>query len=459
MAISNKATRETMTVEKSKSLSFSVRVEDRLHASILQVTDTCLFTVRPVSYTLGLDDTDITLGTATVVGNGVRQEGVRTVAPGEDPVFVFSVQAAELNLDPELEYWYDVTYVRNGYSMSIVSGSFVVAANVTNRTGKTTYSDTTQVREIVATVHGENTITVTSSMPMPAKGDSGTGSYMVTNQLASEVGGFVTIPVESITAPHNRPVQVGDVIFSSATPGVLATVTAFSGSSVPAATIVTRQVFSKETLKALLDTKFRQTPVGGSDNWETPEFQWTMNKVDVPLPSGYFHRVGDFVFSHSGPQEASRYKKLLISLVEGVGTSTLTVRTKIVFDLYGDLQSGWEELIDELVPKTRKVNGQALVSDIVLNLGQIEDTAVYSRLTASLKSKLEALPSATSLAQTLNNKAPLSHSHSVGEVNGLNDLLSKKVGSTSVDTVWTGTQAEYDALTSKPFTTLYFIRG
>ena len=101
MVWSNKALRSTFTAEKAHSLAFTVRVEDRMHQNIIQPTDECWFTVRPAAYTQGFNDTDITLGTNAVVGNGVRSDATIT-GTGESTVFRFAVQAAQLNLDPEL---------------------------------------------------------------------------------------------------------------------------------------------------------------------------------------------------------------------------------------------------------------------------------------------------------------------------------------------------------------------
>ena len=76
MAWSNKAARAKFTVEKSHSLSFAVRVEDRLHRSIIQAADTAYFTVRPVKYLVGFNDTDLTVGTSSTKGNGIRVDAV-----------------------------------------------------------------------------------------------------------------------------------------------------------------------------------------------------------------------------------------------------------------------------------------------------------------------------------------------------------------------------------------------
>lgn len=241
MAWSNKATRKRFTAEKSHSLSFAVRVEDKMHKSIIQPTDECWFTVRPVAYEIGFDDTDITLGTASVKGNGIRAEGVRT-GTGEGEVFNVDVQAAALNLDPELEYWYDITYVREGYSIAVSAGEFEVVANVTNRGAKSTHSMAGNTFRFIAGLDGFNLLNVTSSMPMPQRGVPGTSSYVIAPALSTTIGGTVAVGLAALALPAGRPAQVGDIIFSSATPGVLATIVSLTGN--PAvATIATRQIF------------------------------------------------------------------------------------------------------------------------------------------------------------------------------------------------------------------------
>ena len=46
MSWSNTSARTKFSVEKSHSLSFSVRVEDRLHVNVLNEADECWLTVR-----------------------------------------------------------------------------------------------------------------------------------------------------------------------------------------------------------------------------------------------------------------------------------------------------------------------------------------------------------------------------------------------------------------------------
>ena len=459
MALDTKAPRQTMTLEKSKSLSFSLRVEDRMHIDILQATDQALFTIRQGEYSIATTDADVTNGTAATPGTGVQAKGVFSKDPVTgDKLMVFSVQAAALNLDPELEYWYDVSYVRDGYAMSVLTGPCVIAANPANRTGASTFSDATRVQDVIATLDGSNQLTVSATMPLPQKGDPGNGSYLTSLALATNVGSSVTVPLTSITAPNSRSVQIGDVLFSSVTPGVLGTVTAISTTTTPKATVMTRQVFSKEALKALLDTKFRQTPVGGGASWETIDFIWTADQADVPLPEGYEYNVGDFVFSHCGFTMSSRQKKLLISLVTGVNATTLTLQTKIVFDVFMDSTTDWTDLLKDLVPSSRKVNSKTLANDITLTMTDLADTATFVRMTAAERAKLNALPTSTAIATMLAGKADASHSHTIAEVTGLQTALNGKVSSTTTQTIWTGTAAQYAALTldSK---TLYFIKG
>ena len=251
----------------------------------------------------------------------------------------------------------------------------------------------------------------------------------------------MTVPLASITAPNSRPVQIGDVLFSSVTPGVLGTVTAISTTTTPQATVMTRQVFSKEALKALLDTKFRQTPVGGGASWETIDFIWTADQADIPLPEGYEYNVGDFVFSHCGFTMSSRQKKLLISLVTGVNATTLTLQTKIVFDVFMDSTTDWTDLLKDLVPSSRKVNSKTLANDITLTMTDLADTAAYVRMTTAERTKLAGLPTSTAITSMLAGKAETSHNHTIAEVSGLQSALNDKVVSATTRTIWTGTAA------------------
>ncbi len=186
MAWSNQSERIPFYAEKSHSLGFAVRVEDRLHVNIIQPADECLFTVRPVNYTMGVNDLDIVPGSTMTAGNGVRAEATIT-GTGEDTVFLFSVQAAEMNLDPELDYWYDVTYIRDGYSVSVASGEFNVGANPSNQAAQTSYVGTGTVFQLVAGMEGQNLLTVISSMPMPRAGAPGNGSYVIAQALTETV--------------------------------------------------------------------------------------------------------------------------------------------------------------------------------------------------------------------------------------------------------------------------------
>ena len=60
--------------------------------------------------------------------------------------------------------------------------------------------------------------------------------------------------------------------------------------------------------------------------------------------------------------------------------------------------------------------------------------------------------------RTAAGKSASSHTHNMDKVNGLNDALDAKVDSTTIDTIWTGTQAAYDAIATKNSRVLYIIR-
>ena len=210
MVWSNAARRAKFTAEKSHSLSFAVRVEDRLHVNIIQPTDECWFTVRPVEFTTDFDDTDITLGTDTVLGNGIRASAVIT-GTGEATTLEFDIQAAEMNLDPDLDYWYDITYVRDNYSVSVAAGVFKVLANVTNRGASQTAYTTGHVFQVVASVEELRTINLTTSMPMPKKMElRATAPIVGTWALGSRVENSEPAPGE----------YLGWICTTAGTPGV-----------------------------------------------------------------------------------------------------------------------------------------------------------------------------------------------------------------------------------------------
>lgn len=456
MAWSNTATRTRFMVEKSHSLSFAVRVEDRLHENIIQSTDKCWFTVRPTEYEIGVDDTDITVGTATVPGDGISAVGV-IVGTGDTTAFQFTIDAAELNLDPELDYWYDITYVRDGYSLSVAAGEFLVEPNVTNRGAKEVAVTNGNVFEVSASVHGKNILYVTSSMPMPRDGAPGNGSYVIARSLPGAVGSGVTVPLSEISAPQGRSVQVGDVIFSSITRGVLATIQSISTTGTPSAYLVTRQVYGQETLKALLDTELHIVPTSGT-TIETIDQAWTVSKASVPLPPGYEYRVGDMVFSHSAISGYAVTKKMLISLIEGQTTTNLNVRTKVVFPMFLDTQD-IEDLLNDRVPVERTVNSKALDSNIVLTEDDIPAGTTNAKFSAAQSTKLNALPTKAQYDTAMAGKAATTHTHPTSSVDGLDTALAGKVGSTDISEIKVLTQAAYDALATKLSTVLYVIKG
>lgn len=453
MAWSTEAEQIPFRVAKSHSLGFAVRVEDRLHASIIQAADECWFTVRPANYTLGLNDTDIVPGTNLAAGDGVVSAGTIS-GTGEETVFLFAVQGSELNLDPELDWWYDITYVRDGYSVSVAHGEFQVSANVTNRGAQEDFVGDGSAFQLIAGMDGQNLINVSASMPMPQDGEAGTGSYVVTAALTEAVGASVEVDVSTISAPGGRPIQVGDVIFSSTTPGILATVQSIVDTTV---TIMTRQVFSRSALKALLDVAFHTVPTAGT-GLEVIDSTWNINKSSIPLPAGYNYNVGDLVFSHCGISAASANKKLVASIITVVNATTVTVQTKIVFPLVLGADE-IDALLATYVPTSRTINGTALTSNVTLSEDNIPAGTTYGKVTPAQTAKLDALPTAASLAASLAAKAALSHTHEMSAINGLSAALATKVESDgSVLKVLKMTQAAYDAITPVS-TTIYFIEG
>ena len=456
MSLSNTAQRTVWSVEKSHSLHFSVRVEDRLHTNILQPDDLCWFTVRPVEYTTDFDDSDIVNGTDAVEGTGIVEAGA-IVGTGDARRFSFEVQAARLNLDPELDWWYDVTYVRDGYSISVAAGSFRVSQNVTNRGVQEEYSDVAEIFELVAGFDSGNLLTVSSTIPLPMQGEPGLSAYLAASAFAETVGDSVTFPISLVEAPPGFKIEVGTVLFSSVTRGVLGTVAAIDLDAIPPTVeVLTRQNYSLQALKALLDT-VQKTP-GAPPNLETIEFAWAVPKIDVPLPVGYDYRVGDMVFSHSALSGLTLNRKLIISLIESQTATHLNVRTKVVFPMFLG-NSDINDLLATKADASRTVNGQALTSNVLLTEDSIPAGVTNQKFTGTEKTKLSDLYTRVGLDAALAGKANSSHSHTIANVTGLSAALDNKVDSTDVDTITIVTQAAYDAIVTPNARTLYLIRG
>lgn len=457
MAWSNKSARTRFSVEKSHSLSFAVRVEDRLHTNIIQEGDLCWLTVRPVNFVVGQDDDDIIMGTAVTPGNGLKVDAV-LVGEGESAVFSFEVQAAALNLDAELEYWYDITYVRTGYSMSVAAGDFEVAANVTNRGAEQSFVSTGDVFQIVSTIDGRNLLNVTSTLPMPQQGPAGTGSYVVAVALSEVVGNSVEVPVSQINTPSGSAPQVGDVLFSSVTRGALATVDSISWTGTPSVVALTRQNYGLQTLKALLDTVMHDTSVGQEPQVEVVDATWNLLKSRVPLPPGYEYRVGDLVFSHCALYLSAITKKMVISLIEGQTATHLQVRTKVVFPMFLDADD-ISELLAEKADSALQINGHALSANFDLTEDDIGAGANNAKFTNAQKTKLTDLPTKAALDELLLAKAASGHGHAIAGVAGLQEALDSKITSETIDVIWSGTQAQYDAIPAKDNRTQYLIKA
>ena len=81
------------------------------------------------------------------------------------------------------------------------------------------------------------------------------------------------------------------------------------------------------------------------------------------------------------------------------------------------------------------------------------------KFTTADQTKLSALPTNAALTTLLAGKAALAHTHAIADVSGLQTQLDNKPNSSSIDTLWTGTQAQYDTITTKNSRTLYLIQG
>ena len=488
MSWSNTSARTKFSVEKSHSLSFSVRVEDRLHVNVLDEADECWLTVRPGSFKLGQNDNDLDSGSTapSATGVGFKADGIfyeLTPTPEqvgatdsetleimvrESRLFQFAIQAKALDLDPELDWWYDITYVKDNYSMSIAAGEFEVTANPTNRgAALDPFGGVGDVFQLVSTINGRNLLNVTATLPMPQTGPPGTGTYYTTSALSEAVSGSVTVPLASIVVAAGRTLQVGDILFSTATKGVLSVVTNINWTAVPITVeATTLQVYGKDGLNALLDQTFRDTSVGQpfaafANTPPHPTNTWVIQKTDAPIPAGVGlqYHVGDYVMHHAGVTENAVSTVLVISLVTAVGANTLTVRPVVVFPLFLNsyqlqnmLESytqvghtheiadttGLSIALDGKVPTGRRVNGKALSTDVTLSPDDFAaDGQNFKRFSATEKLKLGALPEATALTLSLNGKPD----------------------STDIDTIKVMTLAAYTALSAKDPRTQYLISG
>ena len=485
MAWSNASARTKFTVEKSHSLSFSVRVEDRLHSNILSDADKCWLTVRPANFQIGQNDDDldsaIAAPSATGVGfkaDGAFYEKVPTaeeegaidsetleIMVRESRLFQFSVQAAALDLDPELDWWYDITYVKDGYSMSVAAGEFEVSANVTNRGAGDIFGEVGDVFQLVSTINGRNLLNVTATMPMPQTGPAGTGTYYTTAALSEVSLGTNTINLSTIVVAAGRTLQVGDILFSSATKGVLAIVTNINWTAAPiTVNTQTLQLYGKDGLNALLDQTFRDTSVGETfehfaDSPVTGA-TWNILKTDAPIPAavGLTYHVGDYCLHHAGVTNTATATKLVVSVVTAVGATTLTVKPVVVFPLYLNstqlsamlesyspighthAQADVTNLVADLgnkVPITRTVAGKQLNANVTLTPDDLNDGVNFKKYSAAEQTKLSALPTAAAL----------------------NTSLDGKPDSADIDNIVVMTLAAYNALAVKDSRTQYLISG
>ena len=444
MAWSNKSDRERLSVEKSHSLSLSVRVEDRLHRDIIKSSDQLWFTVRPDSYMIGKVDTD-----AAVAVTGVQ------IDTDHGKVFMINVQAEELNLDPELEWFYDVTYVADNYSVSLVSGELEVAANVTNRGAGSIFVGGQGVFGMVATVQDRALLSVTNNLPIADKGDAGFSTLFTTAPLSETVGASLTVLASQIDS-GGRPLQVGDVLFSTVTKGVLAVVSAITvaGGAVSQVTATTKQVFGLDTLKALLDVHVQPESITVIDTmWYAPK-QW------VPLPPNYEYHVGDMLFSQaSAPGALDKY--MVISRVEAITPAALHVQSKIVFPMFADA-AALQDMFDAKVSKTQRMNGVLLnATDIIMSADKIPDGTSKVVMSAAERTKLAGIAAGATANQTdatLKARANHTGTQPMSTVSGLELALELRPSSENIAHLWRGTQSQYEQIVTKDPSTLYFIQ-
>ena len=289
------------------------------------------------------------------------------------------------------------------------------------------------------------------------QGDPGNGSYITTLPLAPQVGQSITHPLSSLVAPEGRAVQLGDVVFSTVSQGVLASVQSISTTAPYQVTLMTRQVYGKEALKALLDTELHVVAAAGT-GLEQIGTLWTLSKNSVPLPPGYNYEVGDFVFSHSRWGSLNLNYSLVLSLIEEIQTNNLRLRTKILLPVT-ITRNDILQMLEGYVPSTRTINNMPLTSNLTLTEDTIPAGATNAKFTNSEKSKLTGLPTGAALTSSLAGKAATNHTHEMSQVNGLPAALANKVESPNIDILWHGTLAQYNAISPKLNNTLYFIKG
>lgn len=443
MSWSNKVRRERLMLEKSHSVSLHVRVEDRLHRSIVKTGDKLFFTVRDELYKVGLDDADATLSL----------EAMQIQVNGA-PVFHLIIQASEINLDPELEWFYDLTYMTDGFSVPLVSGQLEVAANPTNRGAGGVFAGAAGAYSLVATVQDRQLLRTTNNLPVAERGRDGLSAYTTTTSLTPTVGTVQTVPAETIDT-SGRGVQVGDILYSKATEGVMAVVRSLTmEAALTEVTVEVVQVFGRDGMKALLDHTVRDMTIIELGH------EWSIAKTSTPLPPGYLHQVGDLVFSQV-TEEDRLDKYMVISQVESMTTPLLTLKTVIVFPMFADA-GAIQSQFDSKVDKTQRVNGVALLyADNEMTADEIPDGTGKVVMTAAERSKLSGVE--TNATKNSSDNHLLKRTNHTGEqdiatVTGLQAALDGKPDSADIDLFWVGTQAMYDQIVTKNPRTIYLIR-
>ncbi len=485
MPFDNWAPRQTMRTEKSHSLSFSVRVEDRLHVNILdELADTCWFTVRPEAFKVGQDDTDLDAGNEPATGVGFRVDGIfyerslsieeqAELSPAEQELltresrlFLFEVQAAALDLDPEQEWFYDISYAKDGYSVSISSGALEVGANPSNGGAELDFTGTGDTYRVVSTLDGRNLINVSTTLPMPQDGPAGLSTYYTTDELSGVVGNSRNVLISTVVLPLGRTLLVGDMVYSSVTTGTLAVVDDIDWQESPAVvTLRTVQRFGIDGINALTYANvITGAATGGDPSYTTattPAADWTVDKAKVPLPDDNIHEyhIGDLVigFARSSTTPGAP-ARVFVALIKQIFSTQLTLTTKYKVDLLdsdsiGGLllskadaehaheiadTTGLETALNAKVPTSRTINGKALTGNVALTPDDFtSDGTSYKRFSAADKTKLGALPEAATLTTQ----------------------LDAKVGSDDIDTIRVMTLAAYTALAVKDSRTQYLIVG
>jgi microcystin-dependent protein len=343
MVISNKAKTNNLELEKSKSYLIDVLIEDRLHDDTLLDGDKCYLTIRDEEFLVSDNDNGETLVlNAEIVNSGYVGRPPEQVF-NQDPevvvneeirrAFRFKIQANQLNLDPDIDRWYDITYVRQGYSAVVCKGTFKVLLNSTNRSFGDTFTNPEAPIKLLVQTDSSKIINVELLSITPAK--TGLGIYLTSSPLAIHENQIIEIPGGSINT-YDRTLKVGDLLLSTTTKGILGVVDSYklSGIQISQVKVRTMQVFGMETLKLLPDqltrnvvqpnANYNHNPPPGFPTSNVPNPMWSCPKVNIFMPEDYEFVRGDTIISKAVDDN---HQYIMISQVYDIHNDELHCRS------------------------------------------------------------------------------------------------------------------------------------